>query len=171
MKNLQSKLEVGANIAIIVVAILIVGLVIQRYFFANNQQPAANEPPTPAVGTKVSLPGVDFAQNPQTVLLVLQKGCHYCTDSAPFYQKLVKGTAGKNIKILAVLPQNKEESEGYLSELGIAGIETKQAPLSLLEVRGTPTVIVVNDKGEITNTWIGKLATEKELEVFRELKL
>jgi thiol-disulfide isomerase/thioredoxin len=172
MKNVQSKLEIGANIAIIVVAVLIVGLLIRLFFLPGGQQSTKTEyPPTPVTGTKVNLPGVDWEHQSQTVLMVLQKGCHYCSESAPFYQKLVKSAAGKDVKFLAVIPQTKEVSENYLSELGISGVETKQATLNSLQVRGTPTLIVVNEKGEITKVWIGRLPPEKEQEVFEHLKL
>jgi hypothetical protein len=69
------------------------------------------------------------------------------------------------------MPQNKEDGENYLKELGIPGIETKQSTLDALQVTGTPTLILVNEKGEVTHTWIGRLAPEKESEVFRQLNL
>src|SRR5205085_12578264 len=42
------------------------------------------------VGSTLSLAGMNWAKNKQTRLLVLRDGCHFCSDSAPFYQRLVK---------------------------------------------------------------------------------
>jgi len=172
MTKLQSKLESGANVAIIVVALLIIGVLAQRYFFPSK--PGSEEdtrPPGPSIGSRVDLPGTDWARQPLTVLLVLQKDCIYCTKSAPFYQRLLKDAAGKNIKFIAVLPQPKEIGQIYLADLGISGLEIKEATLKSVDVRGTPTLIVVNDKGEVVNTWAGQLRPEREAEVYKQLQL
>lgn len=172
MAKSQSKLETGANVAIIVVALLIVGLFVQRYFFPSG--PAAAEPagkPTgPAIGSKIDLPDLDWGQKPLTLLLVLQKDCIYCTQSAPFYQRLLKDGADKNVKFLAVLPQPKGISQIYLADLGIADLEIREATIRSLNVRGTPTLILANDKGEVVNSWTGKLGPEREQEVYKQLQ-
>jgi hypothetical protein len=69
-----------------------------------------------------------------------------------------------------VLPQEKEEAAKYLDGLGISGIEIRQSMLDTLLVAGTPTIIVTDNKGEITNVWFGKLSPEKENEVLSRLK-
>lgn len=57
----------------------------------------------------------------------------------------------------------------YLSEIGIANLDVKQLPLNTLQIGGTPTLILTNDKGEVTDYWVGKLSPEKESEVFNKL--
>ena len=170
MTKLQSKLETGANAAIILVAILIAGVLVQRYFFPSNATADDGKPPGPSLGSRVTLADFDWEKQPQTVLLVLQKGCIYCTESAPFYQRLLKDGAGKNVRFVAVLPQPKAVSDIYLADLGIPGIEMREATLQSLDVRGTPTLIVANEKGEVVNTWTGKLRPEREQEVYKQLQ-
>lgn len=167
MSKVYQKIELTANILIIVVAVMLVGVLAQRYFFAA---PAPSEPKSPTVGTKISDANFDWSKSNKNVLLVLQKGCKYCTDSAEFYKKLIQQTReDKNVKITAVLPQPKEEAEKYLSELGVSGIEVKQSQLNSLNVGGTPTIIVTDDKGEISDVWMGKLPPEKESEVIKKI--
>jgi len=36
-------------------------------------------------------------------------------------------------------------------------------------VDGTPTLLLVNEKGEISNSWVGKIPKEKEKEVISQL--
>jgi thioredoxin-related protein len=170
MKIVKTKPETVINILIVAVAILAAGLIAERFFSSPVRQSAKNEI-TPAVGTKINLPGVDWTQRSQTLVMALQKDCRFCTDSAPFYQKLVKSAVGKDIRILAVLAQSREAGESYLNKLGISGVEIKSATPNELQVRGTPTLIVVNEKGEVTNVWTGSLPPEQEAEVFRQLKL
>jgi thiol-disulfide isomerase/thioredoxin len=165
--RVAGKLETCANIAIIVVAVLIGLVFIKSYVLADRAQPQPRNP----VGTKVSLPGVDWAKNGQTILLVLQKGCHFCSESAPFYQQLVKETADNGkVRLIALLPQKVDEGRGYLSELGVTVQEVKQTPLNSLGVTGTPTLLWVNGEGVVTNSWKGKLPVEKESEVLAKLR-
>jgi hypothetical protein len=100
MADIGKKIEITANIAIIAVAILVVGVIFQKYVRSPKPQTL---PPDP-VGTKLSLPDVDWAKNNRTLVLALQTGCNYCTESAPFYQRLVTEASNHNIPLIAVLP-------------------------------------------------------------------
>lgn len=168
MSKVYQKIELTANILIIVVALLIGGILVQRYFFSAAVPARAAK--TPTVGAKISDAKFDWSKSNKNVLLVLQKGCKYCTESAEFYKRLIQSAQDKNVKITAVLPQSKEDAEKYLSDLGVTGIEVKQSALDSLDVSGTPTIIIVNNNGEISNFWIGKLPSDKEEEVLNNLR-
>lgn len=166
MSNLYRRIELLANLAIIAVAIFIGIIFVQKYLRAN---PAPTHSAL-TVSMKVSLPGVYWAKNNRTLLLVMQKGCHFCTDSAPFYQRLVRETAGRgDIHLVAVLPQTTDESKKYLSDLGVNIEDIRQASLNSMSVRGTPTLILVDSKGAVTNSWQGELSPDQESEVLRQL--
>lgn len=166
MSTIYKRTEQTANILIIVVAILIIGASVQRYF---SNAPLSSSRQLPKVGDKVALADFDWSKNNKNVLLVLQKNCHFCSDSAGFYKTLIRQTKDKNVNLVAVLPQEKQEAEKYLNDLGVSGIEVRQSELDSLLVAGTPTIIVANDNGEITDVWFGKLTTEKENEVLAKL--
>lgn len=164
--NLSKKLELAANIAIVVVALLIGFVVVQKYFFAPDTE---GPPKEVARGTKMTVPETDFQANGKTLLVVLQKGCKYCAESMTFYKTLVQQAPEKGVKVVAVLPGAREESAAYLNEYGVALPEVRQASLNSVNVRGTPTLILVNDKGEVSNSWVGKLPPEREKEVLGQL--
>ncbi|HEY0097694.1 MAG TPA: hypothetical protein VGB76_01970 [Pyrinomonadaceae bacterium] len=171
--RLFKKTELIANIAIIVVAILLSGVLVKRYIFSGNEAASA-----PAVdrripaGTKAALPGVDWAKNGETLVLVLSRDCRYCTQSAPFYQRLTRAAAGRpDLHLLAVLPQEVEVGKSYLNELGVSVNDVRQASPSTTGAAVTPTLILVDDKGIVKNSWIGQLATPEENEVLSQLSL
>lgn len=170
MTNVHRKLEVTANILIIVVALLLGTVLIQKYLFRNNSPPL-NETTRlkPVIGSKVNLSGVTWSNQPKTLVFALAVGCHFCDESANFYKRIIASVQNKNVQLIAVFPNSQEESTAHLNELGLAKLEVKQAPLNTLGVSGTPTLILTNDKGEVTNFWIGKLAPDKELEVINQL--
>ena len=168
MGKFSQKIEVIANIFIIVVAVVFGVVLVQKYFFSAstpNQQARVQ----PTVGTKVKILDEDWSKQSKTVILALQTTCHFCNESAPFYKRLMQTVQGKNIKIVAVFPQKVEESTAHLNQLGVTGMEVKQAPISVLDASGTPTLILTNDKGEVTNYWVGKLPPDKEAEVINTL--
>lgn len=168
MSKTYQNIQLLANVLIIVVAILIAGVFVQRYIFPYIS--TSSKRVIPKVGESVIVTDVDWSKSNKNVLLVLQKGCDFCTASAEFYQKLIEQTKDRGVNIVAFFPQTKEEAEKYLSELGISGIEVRQSQLDSLFVTGTPTIIVANEKGQITDVWVGKLPPEKETEVLAKLK-
>ena len=175
MGRFLKAVEVIANVLIVIVAVLCLVLLGQRYFrpeppSVKAEQPnRAAAPKVPAVGEKISAVDVDWSKNKKNVLLVLQVGCRFCSESAEFYQTLLDQTKDKGVNVLAILPQSREESRNYLDKLQLSNLDTKQAALNTIDVSGTPTLIITDDKGQITNVWVGKLPPEKQNEVLEIL--
>jgi len=177
MSTIHKRIELAANTLIIVVSFGLLAVLAQKTYFADaapqppgSARDAGSGPDLPKVGDKVALADFDWSKSERNVLLVLQKGCHFCTDSAGFYRELIRRTKSSGVNVVAVLPQPKEEAEAYLRDLSISGIEVRQSLLDTLLVAGTPTIIVADGKGEITDVWLGKLSAEKEGEVFSRLR-
>jgi len=167
-RTFYKKIELLANVSIIVVAVILGFVLINRFVF----------PPTPVgpgedikVGTKVSLPDINWSQSERNLVLVLQKGCRFCAESGPFYRHLTRETTAlANVRLIAALPQDVGEASQYLSDLGVAVNEIRQVPPVSVGVRGTPTLLLVDNTGTITDVWVGKLSPDKEAEVLRRLK-
>ena len=90
---------------------------------------------------------MDFSEQLKTLIIALQKEYHFCTSSVPFYKRLIKSAQDKNIKLVAALPDDPEVGRTYLNKIGLTNLEVKQSSLSNLRVRGTPTLILTNEKG------------------------
>jgi hypothetical protein len=174
--SLPRKIETFANLATIAVAILLSVVLVKIYLLpASPATLAAKVPPqgapTAAVGLDLNgrLQGVDWKKNGRTLVLAISTSCHFCTDSQPFYRKLQQ-EAGKGIKFVAVLPQSVGEAQRYLNgaDLNLDGI--RQVSFPDLGVKATPTILLVNRSGVITNVWIGKIPPEQENEVLSVLK-
>ena len=168
MSAIYKRIELVANVAIIAVAVILGAVLVQKFLLARNTRPPA---PTlaPVIGNKVTIDGIDWAQNRKTVVLALQKGCRFCTESASFYHRLPQAATSNGVKVVAVLPQPAAEGRDYLNSLAVPIADIKQTPLHLLNVGATPTLILVDDKGQVTAAWVGKLPTDKESEVLAKL--
>lgn len=64
-----------------------------------------------------------------------------------------------------MLPQDVDEGRNYLGYLGVQVDEVLQAPLSSIDVSGTPTLMLMSRQGTVIRTWIGKLPPDLEKEV------
>lgn len=171
MSSLTKKLEVSANLAIIILALLIGVIFTKNYLWPGKDVGVSESRKRNTVqpGTKLSLPDVDWAQNGQTLILALSKDCHFCSESASFYQKIVSQRQGKSLKVIAVLPQDTRSGQNYLSGLGVAVDEIRQASLSSIQVSGTPTLLLVDNAGVVKEVWVGKLPPDKESEALSKI--
>jgi hypothetical protein len=169
------KIETAANIAIILVALVAGSVLIKRHFLAG---PPHSAEPTPApgkqpiVGTRLNLEGVDWTKSKQTLLLALSKGCHFCSESAPFYRKLAEEASGRrDVRLIAVFHRETDsEAKEYLDQLGVAIAEIQHAPPDAIGARGTPALVLADGAGRVVDSWIGRLPGEKEGEVLSRFK-
>ena len=72
--------------------------------------------------------------------------------------------------MIAVLPHDVSRGQAYLGQLGFTADDVKQSQLEAIGVRGTPTLILVDDKGAVKESWVGKLPPDKESEVLKRLR-
>jgi hypothetical protein len=165
------KIELIANIAIIAVALILGVVLVKRYLLSDTHESAA--PPVARIqpGTKVQLAGVDWSKSGQTLLLVLSDTCHFCTESAGFYQRLAEQKARQEgTRMIAVLPQDVGRGQAYMSKLGVTVDDVQQSPLNAIGVGGTPTLLLVDNQGVVKESWLGKLPPDKETEVLNRFQ-
>lgn len=166
MSSLPKRIELFANVAIIIVAILLGIVLAQRYLLPTHPSSADVESTPIQPGTMLAIPGVDWHKSNRTLVMVLSTNCHFCSESAPFYQRLAQERAKhKDVSLIAVMPQSLDAAQKYLSDHGITVDEIRQAPPGAAHAKGTPTLIMVDQTGSVVASWIGKLPSVKELEV------
>lgn len=120
-------------------------------------------------GKMISLPEFDATKSGQTLLLALSTTCHFCSESSMFYRRLM-AQRDANTHIVAVFPQSVDVSKSYLKRLGVSVDEIRQASLDSIGVDGTPTLILVDNRGAVVDLWIGKLNGPNEQKVVDRLQ-
>src|SRR5580698_8078474 len=165
MENAKStwtrRIESYANVVIVVCGLAFAARYFMPGLFAGN-----SAPPVIAAGAKLSLPSVDWSAHQETVVLAVREGCHYCAESAPFYQRLTKALGkAPNVHMVAVLPGERSESEKYLAGMGVPVSDIRQADLASLKVPYTPTLLVLDRSGVVRDVFVGKLSADKEGQV------
>ena len=159
-KPLRRFLEVSANLGIVIVALIIVGN------FVASKWRTKRDADTIKTGSQVSLSGVKWDDG-STLVLALQRGCRYCDESAPFYRRLWQQRSGTEPRMIAVVPGDKAEVGKYLEDLGVVVDGIVNASLADIHVSATPTLVLVDRSGRVSNVWVGKLDSNRENEVIQ----
>jgi len=162
--QMKNRIEGIANVIVITFA-----LVVGSIFLKDRLSPVASEPDTVKAGDKLSnLAGWNWGSHDQTLVLGLRKGCHFCEDSAPFYQRLIaQQQEGSNSTLVAVFPDPADTVKDVLQSEGLRVQALAGVPLEGLKISGTPTLLLVDKYGKVLNSWVGMLSPRQELEVIR----
>jgi hypothetical protein len=149
----MKHLDKIANIAVIVGVIVFLGLVVRGDIGMHRAtQPSTQD----LVGKSVSLPGVQLPKDRSSLVLVISTTCHFCKDSLPFYKQLTEKSRGR-LNVVAVLPQPKAEAQKFLQDAGVEADQIASANPDAVGARGTPTVLLVDGSGKVTQAWVGRL--------------
>ncbi|MBX3290510.1 MAG: hypothetical protein KF855_14435 [Acidobacteria bacterium] len=183
MKRVFRSIQFASNIAIILLAVLAGYILIRQYIFetsstetASNPNPTASSKQASArprressVGKPVPLSGIDWKDNGRTLVLYLSTSCRFCNDSIPFYKKILNETPNTGIKYMAVFLQNEATGTKYLDSYNVKVDKVVSGALDGIGVSGTPTLLLVDENGMVTDAWIGRLDKEKENDVIAKL--
>ncbi|MCL4821918.1 MAG: hypothetical protein KJ067_22555 [Vicinamibacteria bacterium] len=168
--RLERSIEIGANLAIILTALMIGGVAWRAWSSrtVESRRPA----PGPQAGVTLQIPGVEWPAS-TTYLLVLSADCAFCTESAGFYRQLVERAKAnpKRPAVIALLPQPPEAGRSYLRNHAIAVDEVLQVDPRSIGVGGTPTIILVDSRGITQRVWAARLDPSREREVLASMDL
>lgn len=167
----RSKLDTIANIAIIVVCAIAAYVLIQRYFFPPEPPP---RPGQVQAGEQLDpLRELVPAGTDRALVVALSPTCKFCTESMPFYKRLIdeRNEKGSNVKVIAAVPaeEAKEPERQTMEQTGVNPDQLVTVDFASIKVPGTPTILLVDDQGKVLDVWVGKLDERKEKEVLKKL--
>lgn len=174
----KNKLDTVANIAIIVVCalaavVLIRNLVTGGSLFGSPQGGGPQPAQVEKGETYPELQKMVPAGSSRALVVALSPTCHYCNESFPFYKKLIdeRNQKGSGVKVIAVVPaeEAKPEEAKKFAENGVQPDDLVHANFAAIKVPGTPTILLVDNKGEVLDVWVGKLDEEREKDVLEVL--
>nr|MDP9122625.1 hypothetical protein [Acidobacteriota bacterium] len=164
----RSKLDVAANIAIILVCIIASIVLVRNHLMTPEAPGAAHRGERLAALGRLVPEGADRA-----LVLVVQPGCHFCTESLPFYKRLLdqRNQRGSGVKVIAAVPQAADAAAEEKSFAAAGAHPDAFSPLDFqsAKVPGTPTLMLVDRAGKVLDVWVGKLDGGREDEVLKKL--
>lgn len=152
----------------ILLSIWILWMLSQRFIPRSSAAP--NIPAALLKGTPVSLRGIDWAHNGETLLLFLSPSCRYCTKSAPFYSALSERRSDV-FQMVAVFETDPATSKEYLMQHNINNTAVEQAMFTPLSISSTPTLVLADHNGRVDKTWIGYLDAAERADLLGRIGL
>lgn len=161
----MSKIELLSHVSIIVVCMIASGILIERRFFSTVSAPSdAN-----LVGKKLSSATLHTALGKRTIVLAMTMHCVFCLESMPLYEKL-STIASADARVVVLSPDPPDMVRTYLAEHHVTPSGILQADLATIGVVRTPTLLVVDSQGLVTNAFVGMLSMAREEELFAVLR-
>jgi len=159
----KNILDVTVTVTVLAVCVVILNEAWQaRHMDTVAAAAPAGAPAGPRVGDHVpALAGLSLAASPQTLVVALQSGCHFCSESMAFYRTLQQ-TRHRSVRLVVVMPDTAATAQKYMQDNGLAPDAIVTADLAELQVTGTPTLLLANAAGVIEQIWRGKLPPERE---------
>ena len=171
----RPTLERLSHVAFILMCVAVTAVGVQRFASTPGAgaaaAPGGRVAPIPP-GTKLALhetlrPGGARG----SIVLALSTNCQYCTASMPFYSRLqaLDAVANGRVRLSVVALQPAAQMREYLASHDVSVDRIVQFPDAGVNIRGTPTLILVNADGEVVNSWAGQLRADEEAEFVKAL--
>jgi hypothetical protein len=166
---MKKMIEMTTNVAIIVVCGLLCWTVVAHKTLDLRALTGAGRegvPPHLKGHTLPQLAGYRWGSHPETLVLALRGDCHYCIDSMPFYRRLSDlEKKSLHAHLLVVMPNDPKSGAAALQSGGLTIDSVFDQPLEPIGVSGTPTLLLLDSDGRVTDAWGGQLTVQGENDV------
>lgn len=175
---MQKKMDLFANAAIAIVALLIgftlIRQQIDRAHTAKALAASAAMQDEVRPGTSLTpIAGYPWAQHDRTLVVALRYGCIHCEHNMTFYKRLEDHIKQPDAKtsLLSVFPDDSFVARHDLDAHSLSGMPfVASVNFASLHVPGTPTLLLVNNKGTILQSWIGELSPREQDDVMKAVQ-
>jgi thiol-disulfide isomerase/thioredoxin len=169
--RVRHYLEVMTSGAVILGAAVIICIGLWSHFRA-----AAKPQMAVSVGLRTGAlltgpPNTNYGGVQRTLIIAMNTRCGYCQASIPIYKQLagLQNTGAASVRVVAAFQNDEDEVKEFLRQNHLNMETSSSVDFGQLRVTGTPTLILVNAKGEVRDFWIGKLSQDQEQQVIRGL--
>ncbi|HEU0123835.1 MAG TPA: hypothetical protein VFQ91_25105 [Bryobacteraceae bacterium] len=102
----------------------------------------------------------------EAIGIFLSPECRFCTESAPTYKKFLAAAQNGKMRVVGIFQEPESAARAYTGGLGYE-LHRYVSPdsVGMTERVPTPTMVLVNRKGEVKRMWIGRPTPAVEKEV------
>lgn len=168
--KLKSYLESATNGAVLLVTVLILSSFAVNYFYRGRSAPQMIS--GFRKGQKISpVAGINYGDSTHTLLIAMNTQCDYCTRSIPFYNEIAKRTQNSKVplQIVAAFPNPLEQVQKYVEQHQLNLATKNSVDMKQLNLSDTPTMILVDQGGNIIDFWVGAIPPEDQQRVLESL--
>jgi hypothetical protein len=150
--TLIRRIATAASLALVAVVITTAGVIAWPAVAPTPAPPAAA--PIYAAGSPIDTPAEWHASSEFTLILFAQASCGACQNASPYLRTLFERLEGRADVVMAGPGNFPDYDREYGRALGLADDAIKVLPAGT-RLRATPTLVVVNERGEVLGSWEG----------------
>jgi thiol-disulfide isomerase/thioredoxin len=163
MNRVERTLSILTDLATLCAACAIVVLIYVKFGPGKEAANAGRESPAnPKVGSSITFDGVDWRQSDRTVVLALSSHCPHCKANAGLYREISKRRQSGVLRVIAVFAEDRDAASRFLSEHSVPVDLVVRRKKNDTAVAGVPTVLLVNRDGVLTDSWYGRVTSERD---------
>jgi thiol-disulfide isomerase/thioredoxin len=137
--------------------------------FGLKPAPPPPAPPAYIAGQGIDVPAAWYSTSAHTLILFARDSCGACQKAQPFLKTLVAGLNNKAAVVMAHPAGTDVEDVAFAKGLGLADANI-HVVTSNLRVKATPTLVLVNQQGEILAAWEGAGKEDKQAEIVKTIQ-
>jgi hypothetical protein len=165
MHKLREHLDLTATIVMILTSVVLVWHVVSDRASVRSP-PAAGYSQGDVFG---AVDGLRFSETPATAILFVQSTCKFCSASMPFYRRL--SALPRRAKFIVMGVETRDQLQAYLSAQQLRVDDVVSVNAQNIKFRGTPTLLLVDNKGVVRDVWAGQLDNAREEAVLKKIGL
>jgi len=164
VRNLKNVLDVAGSAACVLTCVLLAITVIGRAREAAAEVKQHSVSAGLQVGARFPpIQGLDYKQHDKSILLFVSGDCSHCVRNLPVYRSLFEKARSKAHSAPALLGLfESEASRRKFVSLGFDIPSRADLPFVNYRIPATPTVVVVDQSGNINTFWVGELSEKAE---------
>lgn len=159
--------EIAANVVIICAVGLVALVLLDRTVASSSRTAFRDLTVAPSPGTPIRLTGVDWSAHASTLIVAISSTCPHCMKETSFYSDITR--SAHRTPIIVVMPQETQTAQSFLGGYHITPSRAISADLQGIQVKVTPTLILISSSGVVRQTWVGELNDTQKREVFQAL--
>ena len=164
----MSRLERWTYICLITLCLVSGGFLVKDHLRSQSlRREAGVDPAKSMLGKAFPVRGADWQSSKLSMVVFLSSSCHFCEASVPFYSRLLSDHRRgdrRTVPVVAVSAEPKEDLGRHFTAEHLDFDQIYQIPLPNDLLRGTPTLMVVDEYGIIRRAVVGQLPPSREEE-------
>lgn len=149
-----SHASLAASVILITALTATIGVVAWPRVAAALGVASSKDEPAYRTGQRFDAPPSWYDQAPRTLVIFARASCGACEKAQPFLAELVRHLQGRSAVMMAGPSATRDDDRRYAEGLGLTAQNIAVVPDGL-RVRATPTLVLVNQQGEILEAWEG----------------
>jgi hypothetical protein len=166
----MSKLERATHVCLILACTVSLGLLLERRFLGVRPISASAPGAATLIGRHLNVPGLVWNTSSINTVLFMDTHCSICNASMPFYRTVGETRRQRGaMRFFVVSAESPEVVAAHLQKEGVSPDGVYRIPQTA-GLRGTPTLLVVDEQGIVRRAFEGGLTPARQEELLKVLR-